>query len=116
MAKNRALLGWVHLVPIPEPGKFDTPQRVVRVSLRLFEQYLLVHTPSQGSECVKGRLRRLDVEMDLVREKGLSVGVLQFRRLGQGIANIEIDGANLVGIPRKVGGGKFAVLPLDLAL
>jgi hypothetical protein len=54
--------------------------------------------------------------MDLVREKRLSVGILQLRRFGQGIANIEVDGANLIGIPRQVGGGKFAVLPLDLAL
>src|ERR1039457_1366092 len=116
MAMNCALPGRVHLVPFPEPGKFDTPQRVVRVSLRLFEEYLLVHNPSQGSECVKVRLARLGVEMDLVREKGLSVGVFQSRRLGQGIANIEVDGANLVGISRQVGGGKFAVLPLYLAL
>src|ERR1035437_11111830 len=116
MAKNCALPGRGQLVPSPSPGKFDTPHRVGRISVRFFEQYLLVHTPSQGSECVKGRLRRLGVEMDLEREKGLSVGVLQFRRLGQGIANIEVDGANLVGIPRQVGGGKLAVLRLDLAL
>src|ERR1019366_4998910 len=99
MAKNGAFPGRMHLVPFPEPGEFDTLQRVIRVSLRLFEQYLLANTPSQGSECVKGRLRRLGVEMDLVREKALSVGVLQFQRLGQGIANIEVDRANLVGIP-----------------
>jgi hypothetical protein len=54
--------------------------------------------------------------MDLVREKRLPIGILQLRRFAQGIANIEVDGANLVGIPRQVGDGKFAVLPLDLAL
>jgi len=58
----------------------------------------------------------LGVEMDLVREKRFPIGILQLRRFAQGIANIEVDGANLVGVPRQVGDGKFAVLPLDLAL
>jgi len=57
MAKDGVLPALVHLISLLDPREFDAPKRAVGVSLRLFEQFFSGHTPSQGSESVKGRLR-----------------------------------------------------------
>jgi hypothetical protein len=116
MAKDGVLPALVHLISLLDPREFDAPKRAVGVSLRLFEQLFSGHTPSQGSESVKGRLPRLSIEMNLVGEKWIPIGILQIRRFAQGIANIEVDGANFIGIPRQVGSGKLPILFFDLAL
>ena len=110
--------GLVHGVALLAPVEFDALKRAVGVQLRAVEQVFLCHVQAGGQrrERVKGHLRGANLKGKRVVDKRIAVGVLELRRPTEGVANVQVDGANLLRVTNEIGDGEFPVLPGDLSV